>query len=190
MTSARLSPQGDRLLVGGHYGFAVDTNTNININPVFMYLPALACNARAAYSEDGALVATSEPRLFSASDFAPIWTAAGTSDAGDGDFLDDVQFRPNASELLVSHVGSSSHVHALYSLTDGSLLRAVPELQGSRAKFSPEGNWVVSGATLLHLPDGEQRAFDPQSVLATFAPNGDIVALLADGSLTRYCRAP
>jgi hypothetical protein len=68
------------------------------------------------------------------------------------------------------------------------MLRPLPELQSIRAKFSPEGNWVVSGATLLHLPDGEQRILDAQSVLATFAPNGDVIALLADGSLARYCR--
>jgi len=90
---------------------------------------------------------------------------------------------------LVSHCADSGNqLHALYSLADGSLLRRLPELQNIRAKFSPEGNWVVSGATLLHLPDGEQRTFDAQSVLATFAPNGDIIALLADSSLARYCR--
>jgi len=67
-------------------------------------------------------------------------------------------------------------------------VRALPELQSVRAKMSPEGNWVVSGSTLLHLPDGEVRTFDPDSVLATFAPNGDIIALLADHTLARYCR--
>jgi len=53
--------------------------------------------------------------------------------------------------------------------------------------FSPDGSWVVSGTTLLHLADNEQRVFDSLSVLATFAPNGDIIAVLTDNSLARYC---
>ncbi len=189
VVGARFSPRGDRLLVGGYQSYVLDVASNTVVSP----LPTLTCNARAVYSQDGTLVATSDPRLYRASDWSPVWTT--TRDPGSppnglqiNDLYDDVQFRPHANELLVSHASDQSIMHALYSLSDGSLVRALPELQSVRAKMSPEGNWVVSGSTLLHLPDGEVRTFDPDSVLATFAPNGDIIALLADHTLARYCR--
>ncbi len=161
------------------------------------FLPTLGCNARAVFSPDGTLVATSDPRLYRTSDWSAVWSASDASadpfapvapTEFTNEFYDDIQFRPNAQELLVSRSGDEGSEHALYSLADGTLIRHLPELQSMRAKISPEGNWVVSGTTILHLPDGEQRVFDAQSVLATFAPNGDIVALLADNSLARYCR--
>ncbi len=93
------------------------------------------------------------------------------------------------AEVLVSHCAAAGCLHALHSLTDGSVIRSLPQLTSNRAKFSPEGNWVVSGTTLLHLPDGQQRVLDPAAVLAAFVPNGDVIALLADNALARYCRS-
>jgi hypothetical protein len=110
-----------------------------------------------------------------------VWNSADADDTGrTGGLWDDVQIRPNADQVLVSHCGTASCLHALYSLTDGSMLRGLPELTANRAKFSPKGNWVVSGTTLLHLPDGQQRVLDPAAVLAAFVPNGDVIALLAE----------
>jgi hypothetical protein len=192
VSGARLSPQDDRVLSGAYDPTAsVSTVQVLDIknDQLITQLPTSFCNARAAYSQDGTLVATSDPRLFRASDWSTVWTATDVLSRVSGEYDDDVQFRPNANELLVSHCADSGNqLHALYSLADGSMLRPLPELQSIRAKFSPEGNWVVSGATLLHLPDGEQRILDAQSVLAAFAPNGDVIALLADGTLARYCR--
>ncbi len=116
--------------------------------------------------------------------------AAGADEAGsNGGIWDDVQIRPNANSVLVSRCGSASCEHALYSLTDGTVIQTLPQLTNNRAKFSPEGNWVVSGTTLLHLPDGQQRVLDPAAVLAAFVPDGDVIALLADNTLARYCRS-
>jgi WD40 repeat protein len=192
VSGARLSPQGDRLLSVEYDPTARVTTVqvlDIKSDQLITQLPTSFCNARAAYSQDGTLVATSDPRLFRASDWSTAWTATNVLSRVSSEYEDDVQFRPNANEILVSHCADSGNqLHALYSLADGSMLRLLPEIQSIRAKFSPEGNWVVSGATLLHLPDGEQRILDAQSVLATFAPNGDAIALLADGSLARYCK--
>ena len=190
VTAARLSRLGDRLLLGG-YDFDVHvlrTSDNTDI----AQLPTGGCTARAVFNADETLVATSEPGLYRASDWSPLWRSAGPSTGGAARLepLADVQFSPDQTELLVSQCLGDIRppcAHARYSVADGSLLRNLPGLQGTRARFSPDGSWVVSGTTLLHLADDEQRVFDPLSILATFAPNGDIIALLADNSLARYC---
>jgi hypothetical protein len=189
-TGVRLSPRNDWFLVGA-YDNAVNV-VNIDDNTEVARLPAAGCDARAVFSADETLVVTTDPALYRVSDWSTVWNSASVDDAGSvGGLLNDVQIRPNANEVLVSHCGiTDGCLHALYSLTDGSLTRSLPELTSNRAKFSPEGNWVVSGTTLLHLPDGQQRILDPAAVLATFVPDGDIIALLADNTLARYCRSP
>jgi WD40 repeat protein len=54
-------------------------------------------------------------------------------------------------------------------------------------KFSPEGHWIVAGATLSHL-SGDTRVLDASALVGIFAPNGDVIAAGADNSLTRYCK--
>ncbi len=190
VTGARFSPQGDRLLLGGYDADVQVLRTSDNTQLV--QLPAGQCNARAAFNADETLVATTEPGLFRASDWSPLWRSPGPATGGASPLapLADVQFSPDETELLLSQCLADIPppcTHALYSVADGSLLRNLPSLQGTRARFSPDGSWVVSGTTLLHLADNEQRVFDSLSVLATFAPNGDIIAVLTDNSLARYC---
>ena len=191
VTPARLAPHNDRFLLGNYSGRFVSV-LNTGDNTEVARLPATAC-ARAVFNADETLVVTSDPALYRVSDWSQVWIGAG-ADAGRPDAIyDDVQIRPNADEALVSHCGSEPNatcVHAMVSLTDGSVLRSLPALTSNRAKFSPEGNWIVSGSGLFHLPDGQQRVLDPQATLATFMPNGDVIAVLADNSLARYCRAP
>ena len=189
LTGVRLSPRNDWFLVGA-YDNSVSV-LGIRDNVQVARLPTVRCSGRAVFNADESLVVTTDPALYRVSDWSEVWSSAGADDAGgDGGVWDDVQIRPNANEVLISHCGSMSCEHALYSLTDGSMLRMLPELTNNRAKFSPEGNWVVSGTTLLHLPDGQQRVLDRAPVLAAFVPNGDVVALLADNTLVRYCRSP
>jgi WD40 repeat protein len=191
VTGARLSPHNDWFLVGAYQSFYSVNVLNIDDNTEVVRLPTTRCSARAVFNADETLVVTTDPALYRVSDWSTVWNSASVDDtASGGGFWDDVQIRPNANEILVSHCGTAGCLHALYSLTDGSMLSTLPELTSNRAKFSPEGNWVVSGATLLHLPDGQQRVLDPAPFLATFVPNGDVIALLADNTLARYCRAP
>lgn len=188
VTGARLSPHNDWFVVGA-YDNAVDV-LNISDNTQVARLPTVRCDGRAVFNADESLVVTTDPALFRVSDWSEVWNSAGADDAGSGGGLwDDVQIRPNANEALVSHCDNASCEHALYSLTDGTVIQTLPQLTNNRAKFSPEGNWVVSGTTLLHLPNGEQRVLDPAAVLAAFVPSGDVIALLADNTLARYCRA-
>jgi hypothetical protein len=193
-TGVRLSTRNDQFLVGAYDNF-YPTNYSVNVfniddNTEVASLPMARCDARAVFNADETLVVTTDPALYRVSDWSTVWNSAGVDDAGSGGGIwDDVQIRPNANEVLVSHCGvNNGCLHSLYSLTDGSVIRSLTELTNNRAKFSPEGNWVVSGATLLHLPDGQQRILDPGTTLATFVPNGDVIALLADNTLARYCR--
>ena len=48
---------------------------------------------------------------------------------------------------------------------------------------------MVAGGTLLHLPSGSARVFDPAADVALFAPNGDIIAGDPDLTMTRSCRS-
>jgi hypothetical protein len=84
----------------------------------------------------------------------------------------------------------SGCAHELRAVSDGALIQKLPEINGTRARFSGEGNWIVSGNTALHVPTSETVVFDPAATLSTFAPNGDIIAVLADSTLARYCRTP
>ena len=65
--------------------------------------------------------------------------------------------------------------------------------QANRTDYDPGRDWLhqtthVAGKTLMHLPSGEMRTLAPDARVAAFAPNGDIIAVLADESLVRYCR--
>jgi WD40 repeat protein len=188
VTGARLSPRNDWFLVGA-YDNSVSV-LDISNNTQVARLPTVRCDGRAVFTADESLVVTTDPALYRVSDWSQVWNSASGEEAGsNGGAWDDVQIRPNANSVLVSHCGSASCEHALYSLTDGTVIQTLPQLTNNRAKFSPEGNWVVSGARLLHLPDGQQRVLDPAPVLAAFVPNGDVIALLADSTLARYCRS-
>jgi hypothetical protein len=44
--------------------------------------------------------------------------------------------------------------YSLYSVQTGALVRRLAGLDAQRAYFSPEGDWIVSGKALLHLPTG------------------------------------
>jgi hypothetical protein len=86
--------------------------------------------------------------------------------------------------------GGIGCTHALHAVSDGTLIQQLPELKGARARFSGEGNWLVSGNTALHVPTNETVVFAPTAELSTFAPNGDIIAVLEGSTLARYCRTP
>jgi hypothetical protein len=53
-------------------------------------------------------------------------------------------------------------------------------------KFSPDGSMVIAGGLLYGLGG---RTFDPDALVGTFAPNGDVIVAHADNSITRYCRS-
>jgi len=194
-TLARFSTSGQWLAVGGwNAGVAILARTGLQPGAM---LPTPRCVERASFNGDGSLVATSGPGLYRARDGSPVWPAQVTPvavPASGADLFRDVQFAPGEKTLLVSGCDGPSFgtgcAHAVHSASDGTLVRSLPGLTGTHARFSPEGNWIVSGNTLVHLPTNESIVFDSNATFATFAPNGDLIAILQDNTLARYCRAP
>ncbi|MES1205698.1 MAG: hypothetical protein ABUS79_07140 [Pseudomonadota bacterium] len=190
--SARFAP-GSSWLALGTYGAAINVVKRDGLQ-VIAALPTARCSARSSFNGDGSLVATSGPEMYRTSDWSRVWpTQIVAEPPPQSDFFRDVQFAPGGQTLLVSRCNGgigAACVHALQAVSDGALVRQLPELTGLRAHFSGEGNWVISGPTVLHLPTNELVTFDANATLSTFAPNGDIISILKDNTLARYCRTP
>jgi hypothetical protein len=162
-------------------------------------LPTARCGERSSFNADETLLALPGPELYRTSDWSLVWPAqivsAPPATALGTDIFGDVQFAPGGKTLLVSHcpdsaIASMGCTHALYAASNGTLVHSLPALTATRARFSAEGNWIVSGNTAFHLPTNEVVTFDPAAALSNFAPNGDIVAILGDNTIARYCRTP
>jgi|GEM_PF-5516974 len=197
-TAARFSSSG-RWLAVGKYGAQMSLLARDDLHEVAV-LPIAHCQARGSFNRDDSLVAMSGPEVYRTSDWSLVWPSQIISEtpppnANDyEDFFRDVQFAPGDQALLVSRcdvpAGGIGCAHELRALSDGALIRQLPEVKGARARFSGEGNWIVSGNTALHVPTSETVIFDPAAEVSTFAPNGDIIAVLKDHTLARYCRTP
>jgi len=196
--SARFSVGGPWLAIGT-YGAAINVVTRDDLQFVAA-LPTARCRARSSFNGDGSLVAVSGPEVYRTSDWSLVWPSQIVAEpsqllnAPSEDYFRDAQFAPGGQTLLVSRCDgpgpATGCVHALQAVSNGALVEQLPQLTASRARFSGEGNWVVSGPTVLHVPTNESVTFDPNATLSTFAPNGDIIAILKDDTLTRYCRTP
>jgi WD40 repeat protein len=197
-TSVRFSPVTGFTSVGMN-GATFSVFDGLNQQPI-LQLPTQSCNGRSSFSPDGTLLATSAPELYRTSDGSRLWPAQVVPGPPPiPQFFDafrDVQFSPAGDSLLLSDCplaavdGGTLCQHSLYSVATGAEERVLPELTSQRAHFSPEGNWVVSGNTVLHLPTNESLQFDPAAQIATFTPAGDIIAILNDATLALYCRTP
>ena len=197
-----LSPQGTWLVVG-----AFGPSLNIRQTPLssapWTAVPSARCNGRAAFNADESLMATTGPELYRTADWTRIWPATvETHPSQNNSPLGDVQFLPGGRELLISSCGTPEFpvaardlfrcTYALYSAQTGQALRQLPDLTAYKAAVSPEGHWVISGATLQHLPTGTLRTLDldgQSPSLSIFTPNGDIIANMPDNTLVRYCRS-
>jgi hypothetical protein len=197
-TSAHFSAGGPWLAIGTT-GATMNIVTRDDLQFVAA-LPTARCRARSSFNGDGSLVALSGPEVYRTSDWSLIWPSQIVAEPPPSlddpslDFFRDAQFAPGEQTLLVSRcdgpgLGTNCR-HALQAVSNGAVVQQLPQLTSSRARFSGEGNWVVSGPTVLHVPTNESLTFDPNATLSTFAPNGDIIAILKDDTLARYCRSP
>jgi len=197
-STARFSSSG-RWLAIGKRGAQMGLVARNDLHEITV-LPIAHCESRASFNRDDSLVAMSGPEVYRTSDWSLVWPAQIIAEPprsgqnGIRDFFRDAQFAPGDQALLVSRcdvpAGVSGCAHELRAVSDGALIQKLPEINGTRARFSGEGNWIVSGNTALHVPTSETVVFDPAATLSTFAPNGDIIAVLADSTLARYCRTP
>ena len=131
--------------------------------------------ASIAFSPDGKTFGTSGGERY----LTDSWEAlpAGDSALQALDWRDSMELGPNGEALFSTCEPQGGNSY----LCNGN---ATPF-----PKFSPDGTWVVYGATLRHLRTGETRVLDPTALVGIFAPNGDVIAAGADNSLTRYCRS-
>ena len=200
-TQLRLSPTG-RWAAGTGYANTLDVFPTASATP-WQVIAALAsgCQDTAAFSRDEKLMATSTPAVYRTGerreDWKPLWAKAPLPPPNDltgglRNWGNEVRFSPDETKLLVSHCDLWTCDAALYAVADGVLVQKLPLLTAPHPSFSSEGQWVVAGATLQHLPSGATRSFDNSGnvTVAIFAPNGDIIAGASDQSVTRYCRDP
>lgn len=190
--SARFSNHGAFLARGSDHA-TVDVS-EADLGSAITSLPTRRCNGRASFSSNDTLLATSGPELYRTSDWSRVWPqtivpAPVAEGAASSPLFDDARFAPDDQALLLSSCARlwEECRHELRDL-NGSFIRALPELTGPRAQFSPEGHWALSADTLLHLPTNERRYLKGRVMASTFTPNGDVVGLLEDNTIVRYCR--
>ncbi len=179
------SPDG-QWVAGNRYGSPEFRSTQgFTLERAF---PMRGCNQGVAFSPDGAYLATASPSLIVLESRKELWGYEAREAPWSTE--DAVVFSPDGSELIVTRceelVRDCSSYR--YAVADGQLLGSVPALAGPAVRYSPEGHWLVSGETLLHLPTGASMTFGTGVTAALFSSSGDILAGAEDGSLLRYCR--
>ena len=154
-------------------------------------LPSANCGGGVAFSPDGSKLATASLELFDTATWRRVWSRMPRA-SGRPSPEDAVQFSPDGATLLVTACGDflTGSCHSTrYDVETGTPVGQLPGLSARRARYSPEGHWVVSGNDLVHVPTGRlvSDAFPEGETL--FAPNGDIIAGDRGGALVRYCRS-
>jgi WD40 repeat protein len=185
------SPDG-AIVAGARYGNVLEIRSTQDFLPV-QGVPTSACGSGVAFSPDGTLLATAGLELFETG----TWTKRWDHSVGlmSPDLLTEhaVDFRPDGQEIVVTRCPYDSSVEpcasARFAVPDGASLGPVPGLEGDRARYSPEGHWLVSGSRALHVPSGSSVEVAPAARVSTFTPSGDIIAGMSDGELVRYCRS-
>ncbi|HEY8926175.1 MAG TPA: hypothetical protein VIU64_17455, partial [Polyangia bacterium] len=193
----RISPRG-KWAAGASYGQTMDVFSLAEAEGGMPWKTAAQlptqCGDVAAFSRDERIMATSGPALYrvdASGSWQPVWTRFAGSPAV-VPILNDVHLTPDETAVLVSRCDGQTCLARLHDVATGAILRDLPELTAPRPSLSPEGSWIVAGATLLHLPSGDTRTLDSKRTIATavFTSGGDIIAGTKDGALVRYCRGP
>jgi hypothetical protein len=121
-----------------------------------------------------------------------VWSKAPVNEPSSGRGSETtIDYSPDASEVVVSSCtgGTDSCSSSRFDARSGAPIANLPRLAGFRARYSPEGQWIVAGSLLQHLPTGSVQSYAPDATVAVFTPEGDIIAGGSDGSLVRYCRS-
>ena len=196
-----LSPSATWLVTGSRDGL-FNIRPTQHLSDSGKAVQSLRCNGRAVFNADESLMATTGPELYRTSDWTRIWPPIVVPPVGreSESPYGDVQFLPGGRELLISSCGYplgagdwfSPCNYTLYSAETGHTVRELPALTGYKAAVSAEGHWIVSGATLQHLPTDTLRTLEldgQQASMSIFTPDGDIIATMPDNTLVRYCRS-
>ena len=153
-------------------------------------LATRAC-ASVAFSPDSSRLMTAQLELFDTSDWSLVWSHAAPNQPVPAlGAQPTVAYSPDGSEVVVASCGDEEPCQlARYDAQSGDKLGDLPQLSAARARYSPEGHWIISGGQIQHLPSGKVLTYDAEAKVGVFASNGDIIAGEPDGSLVRYCRS-
>lgn len=185
------SPDGG-VVAGARYGSVVEIRNTLDFMPV-RDIATAGCGNGVAFSPDGTLLATAGRELFETGTWTKVWDhPAGVTPGGLDVTEHAVEFSPDGQEIVVTRCPDDSTVPCVserFAVLDGTSRGSVPGLEGDRARYSPEGHWLVSGGRALHVHSGASVEVAPDARVATFTPSGDIIAGMNDGALVRYCRS-
>jgi WD40 repeat protein len=152
-----------------------------------------SCNTRVAFTPDGQRLVTSDLETYSVGTWQLL--SGRLRAARQFSPFDDIVVSPDGHTVVLSEdCDASTGEPSQYTCTtyrtdlaDGRLT-PIPELTSIFPSISPGGHWLAAGARLLHLPSGELRDLDEFAHVSKFLPDGDLVTLAPNGTVTRYCR--
>jgi WD40 repeat protein len=185
-----------RRVAGSDYEYAVevlDTTTHERLAT----LPSGGLNTGAAFSPDGAFVATGVPELYRTSDWTRVWPPTVTHEGpldptnAPGIYpLDNVVFMPDGKRLVVSKcitdsAGRQRCENDLFSVADGRHAGSAP-VSGSRPAFSPDGTMLIGGGDVWTPRLGQVRHLGdfPTGV---FSSDEELYVGTSDGLVKRFC---
>ena len=184
------SPAGN-WVAGTHYGSAVEVRFARDFGSPRGF-QAANCGGGVAFSPDGSLLVTASLELFETETWTKVWNRA-SAQAPSGLLLSEkaVEFSPDGRRIAVTTCEDSGSecTSEQFDTADGLSQGVIPELEGDRVRYSPEGHWAVSGGKLLHLPSGRSLEYAADASAAAFTPQGGIIAGMSDGALVHYCRS-
>ncbi len=141
-----------------------------------------------AISPDGERVGTVGPELFrlvERSSAIRAWSMSeGVRDPRAGD---RVVFSRDGTRLLVVHGGMRAQLHAA---NDGAVMAAFGNDLGPAPDLSPDGDWVVAGPRLHHVPTLAERMLSGPVERSWFLPDGRVITSSATPSLRIHCPTP
>jgi WD40 repeat protein len=193
----RFSHDG-KLVAGGGYKFGVDVFDVSGQAPVAT-LPSQGCDSAAAFSPDDSLIATGKPELYRASDHTRVWPAVIGKDEPDHlAWATWVQFTSDGTELVVSTCRAAEIAridrrfecnHAWYSAETGEVIGKSGSVTTSFAVLSPDGRFFVDSHSVHDRLTGGESVLRSEDDIqaAAFAPDRDIIAAVAGGTLHRFC---
>ena len=174
-----LSKDGQFIAVGGGNGFSVTKLYRVSDGVLLHTLTGIqsAQTGDVAFSPDNTYLATvanggPEFKLWRISDGALVRTGTTPTNYGVG----SVAFSPDGS-LIALH--SDTAKTAVFSASSGVFVRIMNGDSLGAFSFSPNGNFLASGAVVFNVSDRSVRTIAPtiENTTSSFSPDGSLFAV-------------